>query len=119
MNKSTQASPAPAIHAPYVDLPAMAYAEGVIALPGSKSISNRTLLLAALAAGDTVVRGLLDAEDVDRMREALATLGIARELEVAERQVGMAADLRLKLVGVALHDGRVCLADLGGDGQDE
>ena len=61
---------------PYLDLPAAERAEGVVALPGSKSISNRTLLLAALTAGDTVLRGLLDADDVDRMLEALAALGI-------------------------------------------
>jgi 3-phosphoshikimate 1-carboxyvinyltransferase len=60
----------------HLDLAPVARAEGVVALPGSKSISNRTLLLAALAVGDTTVRGLLDAEDVDRMLEALAVLGI-------------------------------------------
>ncbi|MEO5700718.1 MAG: 3-phosphoshikimate 1-carboxyvinyltransferase [Casimicrobiaceae bacterium] len=54
-------------------------AAGVVALPGSKSISNRTLLLAALAAGDTRLYGLLDADDVTRMREALTTLGVSLE----------------------------------------
>ena len=48
-------------------------------LPGSKSISNRTLLLAALADGDTVLEGLLDADDVTRMREALTALGVRIE----------------------------------------
>jgi 3-phosphoshikimate 1-carboxyvinyltransferase len=61
----------------FLDLTPLAGARGTVALPGSKSISNRTLLLAALAAGDTDVRGLLDADDVDRMLDALATLGIA------------------------------------------
>ncbi len=64
---------------PWLDLPPAERAAGIVALPGSKSISNRTLLLAALAAGTTRVRGLLDADDVDRMREALATLGIQIE----------------------------------------
>ena len=59
-----------------LDLPPAARAAGTVALPGSKSISNRTLLLAALATGTTRVRGLLDADDVDRMLEALATLGV-------------------------------------------
>jgi 3-phosphoshikimate 1-carboxyvinyltransferase len=63
----------------YLDLAPATRAEGVVALPGSKSISNRTLLLAALAVGDTTVRGLLDADDVDRMLEALAGLGISIE----------------------------------------
>jgi 3-phosphoshikimate 1-carboxyvinyltransferase len=62
-----------------LDLAPMPHAEGVVALPGSKSISNRTLLLAALATGDTEVRGLLDADDVDRMLAALAALGIRIE----------------------------------------
>jgi 3-phosphoshikimate 1-carboxyvinyltransferase len=65
-----------AISRPFLDLPPVAHAAGSVALPGSKSISNRTLLLAALARGDTTVRGLLDADDVDRMQEALAALGI-------------------------------------------
>ena len=51
-------------------------AAGTVRLPGSKSISNRVLLLAALAKGDTEVRGLLDAEDTQVMRDALDSLGI-------------------------------------------
>ncbi len=62
--------------AAFLDLAPMSRAEGVVPLPGSKSISNRTLLLAALATGETTLGGLLDADDVDRMREALAALGI-------------------------------------------
>jgi len=61
---------------PFLDLAPVARAEGVVDLPGSKSISNRTLLLAALAEGRTRLSGLLDADDVDRMQDALATLGI-------------------------------------------
>jgi 3-phosphoshikimate 1-carboxyvinyltransferase len=51
-------------------------ASGVVRLPGSKSISNRVLLLAALAQGDTEVGGLLDADDTRVMREALTKLGV-------------------------------------------
>ena len=62
-------------------------AAGTVRLPGSKSISNRVLLLAALARGETVVRGLLDADDTRVMRDALAKLGIRiegdRELRIA------------------------------------
>jgi 3-phosphoshikimate 1-carboxyvinyltransferase len=57
-------------------LPAIPAATGAIELPGSKSISNRTLLLAALAQGATTIEALLAADDVDRMREALAALGV-------------------------------------------
>jgi 3-phosphoshikimate 1-carboxyvinyltransferase len=49
---------------------------GKIKLPGSKSISNRTLLLAALAKGTTEIKGLLASDDTERMLEALETLGI-------------------------------------------
>ena len=49
---------------------------GDMQLPGSKSISNRTLLLAALAKGSTEIRGLLKSDDTDRMLEALDALGI-------------------------------------------
>ena len=51
-------------------------AAGKVRLPGSKSISNRVLLLAALASGDTEVSGLLDADDTRVMRDALAKLGV-------------------------------------------
>jgi 3-phosphoshikimate 1-carboxyvinyltransferase len=50
---------------------------GTVRLPGSKSISNRVLLLAALARGTTEVHDLLDADDTKVMLEALARLGVA------------------------------------------
>ncbi|MGQ0442304.1 MAG: 3-phosphoshikimate 1-carboxyvinyltransferase, partial [Methylophilaceae bacterium] len=52
-------------------LPAAKFAGGQIQLPGSKSISNRTLLLATLANGMTRIKGLLASDDTDRMLEAL------------------------------------------------
>ncbi len=54
-------------------------ARGTVRLPGSKSISNRVLLLAALAEGVTEVRDLLKSDDTDRMLEALRTLGVGVE----------------------------------------
>jgi 3-phosphoshikimate 1-carboxyvinyltransferase len=69
----------------FLDLPPAAHASGTVALPGSKSISNRVLLLAALSTGATRVRGLLNADDVDRMLDALATLGVRIDKEVAAR----------------------------------
>ncbi len=54
----------------------IAHAQGSVALPGSKSISNRTLLLAALADGTSRLSGLLDADDTQRMIEALRMLGV-------------------------------------------
>jgi 3-phosphoshikimate 1-carboxyvinyltransferase len=49
---------------------------GSVRLPGSKSISNRVLLLSALASGETRVGGLLDADDTKVMLEALKRLGV-------------------------------------------
>jgi len=61
---------------PYLDLPRARQARGQVALPGSKSISNRVLLLAALAAGRTEISGLLDSDDTRVMLAALRQLGI-------------------------------------------
>ena len=60
----------------YIDLPPLLAAQGTVRLPGSKSISNRVLLLAALAVGDTEIRDLLESDDTARMLEALAALGV-------------------------------------------
>jgi 3-phosphoshikimate 1-carboxyvinyltransferase len=60
----------------FLDLPPATHAEGRVRLPGSKSISNRFLLLAALAEGETAIRDLLLSDDVERMLEALKALGI-------------------------------------------
>src|SRR4051812_29189592 len=51
-------------------------ARGSVRLPGSKSISNRVLLLAALAQGETEIGGLLDADDTRVMKVALEKLGV-------------------------------------------
>ena len=51
-------------------------AQGSIVLPGSKSISNRALLLAALSSGTTTLKNLLDADDTQVMRNALRQLGL-------------------------------------------
>jgi len=60
----------------FLDLTPVTHAQGLVHLPGSKSISNRTLLLAALASGTTEIRDLLKSDDTDRMLEALTTLGV-------------------------------------------
>ena len=60
----------------FIDLPPMLRATGTVRLPGSKSISNRVLLLAALAEGDTLVEDLLDSDDTRVMRNAIVALGL-------------------------------------------
>jgi 3-phosphoshikimate 1-carboxyvinyltransferase len=63
----------------FIDLPPLMSAQGTVRLPGSKSISNRVLLLAALSEGVTDVRDLLKSDDTDRMLEALHALGVGVE----------------------------------------
>ena len=50
---------------------------GTVDLPGSKSLSNRILLLSMLAEGHTEIHNLLDSDDTRSMVEALKTLGVA------------------------------------------
>ncbi|MEE2023622.1 3-phosphoshikimate 1-carboxyvinyltransferase [Alkalimonas mucilaginosa] len=54
--------------------------EGTVHLPGSKSISNRVLLLAALAKGQTRITNLLDSDDIRHMLNALQALGVNYQL---------------------------------------
>lgn len=56
------------------------HVEGTINLPGSKSVSNRALLLAALAKGRTRLTNLLDSDDIRHMLNALKALGIQYQL---------------------------------------
>ena len=60
---------------PFLDLPPLRGAAGTVRLPGSKSISNRVLLLAALSEGKTFVRDLLASDDTAVMLDALRALG--------------------------------------------
>ena len=60
---------------PFLDLPPLRAAAGTVHLPGSKSISNRVLLLAGLCQGRTRVRDLLDSDDTQVMLAALRSLG--------------------------------------------
>jgi 3-phosphoshikimate 1-carboxyvinyltransferase len=93
-------------------------AAGTVRLPGSKSISNRVLLLAALAAGDTEVSGLLDADDTRVMRDALGKLGVKFSGASVEGVGGAfpvkQADLFLGNAGTAFRPLTAALAFCGG-----
>lgn len=65
----------------FLDLPPLASAAGTVQLPGSKSISNRVLLLAGLSQGMTVVHDLLDSDDTAVMLDALRALGCTLQRE--------------------------------------
>lgn len=94
-----------------------------IALPGSKSISNRTLLLAALSDNICEVKSLLKSDDTDRMLEALTALGV--KLEPTKNGIKVhgtggkfphtQADLFLGNAGTAFRPLTAVLAILGGD----
>jgi 3-phosphoshikimate 1-carboxyvinyltransferase len=98
-------------------------ARGTVTLPGSKSISNRALLLAALAEGTTDLDGLLDSDDTRVMRAALQTLGVVlRQTGVDRASLDGAADwpqkhadLFLGNAGTAFRPLTAALAVMGGD----
>lgn len=108
---------------PFLDLPRVRRAQGVMALPGSKSISNRVLLLAAIAEGETAITGLLDSDDTRVMLAALRQLGVAVS-ELAEGRVTVrgvsrfpvdSADLFMGNAGTAIRPLTAALALMGGD----
>ncbi len=64
----------------------IAKVDGEINLPGSKSLSNRALLLAALAQGTTTLTNLLDSDDIRHMLNALHKLGVNYQLSGDKKQ---------------------------------
>jgi 3-phosphoshikimate 1-carboxyvinyltransferase len=65
---------------PSLTLNPVSHISGEVTLPGSKSLSNRILLLAALAKGETRISNLLDSDDVRHMLNALRALGVSYTL---------------------------------------
>ena len=108
---------------PSIQLGPFQKACGVVALPGSKSISNRVLLLAALADGTTRLKGLLDADDTRVMRAALKTLGVDLDESDGDCVVtgcagvfpNRSADLFMGNAGTAIRPLTAALAILGGN----
>ena len=103
----------------FLDLPAAQHAEGRVRLPGSKSLSNRLLLLAALAEGETELRGLLDADDTRVMIDALRQLGATIDGNRVRGVGGLFpvkhADLFLGNAGTAFRPLTSALAMSGGE----
>ena len=81
----------------FLDLPPLISAAGTVRLPGSKSISNRVLLLAGLSDGETLVHDLLDSDDTRVMLDALRTLGCGLTPEgAALRVTGLGGTLKVR-----------------------
>ena len=71
----------------FLDIPSLQQAGGIVTLPGSKSISNRVLLLSALCEGSTWVHDLLDSDDTRVMLPALRQLGCGVEPKLGTNSV--------------------------------
>ena len=107
----------------FLDLPPLSGAGGRLLLPGSKSISNRVLLLSALSLGTTSLHDLLDSDDTRVMLAALQTLGCAvsrNASSVSIRGIGgvlgnQQAQLFMGNAGTAMRPLTAALAVLGGD----
>jgi len=107
----------------FLDLPPLDSAAGEVQLPGSKSISNRVLLLAALSNGTTTVHDLLASDDTRVMLDALRQLGCGVEEDGAQVRItglgGRAprspAKLFLGNAGTAMRPLTAALALLGGE----
>ncbi|HJV86538.1 MAG TPA: 3-phosphoshikimate 1-carboxyvinyltransferase [Noviherbaspirillum sp.] len=109
----------------YLELHPAMHARGTVRLPGSKSISNRTLLLAALAQGTTQIFDLLASDDTHVMLMALQQLGVKWEQVGDTRQYTVhgvngvfpvhQADLFMGNAGTAIRPLTAALAVIGGD----
>ena len=109
---------------PFLDLPPLQSAAGTVTLPGSKSISNRVLLLSALSQGTTVVHDLLDSDDTRVMLQALRQLGcgvVVKGTTVHIEGLGgtlqhsQAIEFFMGNAGTAMRPLTAALAVLGGD----
>ncbi|MSQ57004.1 MAG: bifunctional 3-phosphoshikimate 1-carboxyvinyltransferase/cytidylate kinase [Limnohabitans sp.] len=107
---------------PFLDIPALQSAHGVVHLPGSKSISNRVLLLAALSKGTTHIHDLLDSDDTRVMLDALQKMGCVISKKDYVLQVNgikgqidssLSLDLFLGNAGTAIRPLTAALAIMG------
>ena len=108
--------------ADFLDVPPLTSASGTVRLPGSKSISNRVLLLAALSEGTTVVHDLLMSDDTTVMLKALGQLGCKVDSDGTAAHVsGLGGKLLVKQAnlfmgnaGTAMRPLTAALAMMGG-----
>ena len=97
----------------FLDLPVMRGASGTVPLPGSKSISNRVLLLAGLSSGTTVIHDLLASDDTAVMLDALRALGCTIQAdEQVVRVTGLAGQLKTKQADLFLGNAGTAMRPL-------
>ena len=107
----------------YLDIPPLNRAGGKVRLPGSKSISNRVLLLAALSQGKTTVHDVLASDDTGVMLTALKQMGCAIEQSgntvtisgLSGRLITKKSQLFMGNAGTAMRPLTAALAMLGGE----
>ena len=108
----------------FLDIPPLQSASGTVTLPGSKSISNRVLLLSALCQGTTVVHDLLDSDDTRVMLTALRQLGCVVQAQgTTVTLTGLGGQIKhqeaieffMGNAGTAMRPLTAALALLGGD----
>ncbi len=99
---------------PHLDLPPLRGVAGTVQLPGSKSISNRLLLLAGLSEGTTLVRDLLDSDDTRVMLDALRALGcgLARHPDGALAVTGLGGRLQVQRAALFLGNAGTAMRPL-------
>ena len=105
----------------FLDIPPLASAQGTVTLPGSKSISNRVLLLAALCDGTTTLHDLLDSDDTRVMLAALRHMGCAVDVQGSTVKItglngqvpAQALDLFMGNAGTAMRPLTAALALMG------
>ena len=98
---------------PFLDIPPLLSADGTVRLPGSKSISNRVLLLAGLSRGTTVVHDLLDSDDTQVMLTALRQLGCAVETSSdVVRITGLGGHLQVRQASLFLGNAGTAMRPL-------
>ncbi len=98
---------------PFLDLPPLRSAAGTVVLPGSKSISNRVLLLAGLAAGTTAIHDLLDSDDTRVMLTALQQLGCGVERDAGVLRVrGLGGQLAVQQASLFLGNAGTAMRPL-------
>jgi 3-phosphoshikimate 1-carboxyvinyltransferase len=108
----------------FLDLPPLDGAAGTVTLPGSKSISNRVLLLSALCEGTTAVHDLLDSDDTRVMLAALRQLGCGVDVQGTTATItglggrdwpAQAIEFFMGNAGTAMRPLTAALAVQGGD----